>query len=198
MESLPDNARPCQRSMSQIYSWLVRTSAIGLTGTTLVRKPPRVPSQRCARCCLLKALRDSRNSSGLDSGLNCDAPIVVGPPLRTWRQLYSGKSQLPVKVKSKSPEHSVTAFNSRQCIMLDRSQLQIVPLEPTYPAVARNPSLAVRSADPTQPPCAGRAASTICPPALTPTHRLISVIAATPVAILPDSTRDVHRGRLQS
>src|SRR5258708_9158891 len=192
MESLPDNARPCQRSMSQIYSWLVRTSAIGLTGTTLVRNSPRVPSQRCARCCLLKALRDSRNSSGLDSGLNCDAPIVVGPPLRTWRQLYSGKSQLPVKVKSKSPEHSVTAFNSRQCIMLDRSQLQIVPLEPTYPDVARNPSRAVRSDKPTQPPCAGRAESTILSTPATLRHCIITVLTSTPVVLLPYSTRAVN------
>src|SRR5713226_4944247 len=141
--------------MSQIYSWLVRTSATGLTGTTLVRKSPRVPSQRCARCCLLKALSDSRNSSGFDSGLNCDAPIVVGPPFRTWRQLYSGKSQLPVKVKSKSPEHSVTAFNSRQCIMLDGSQLQIVPLLPTYLAEAPNPSRTAPSAAPRPPPFRG-------------------------------------------
>jgi len=101
-------------------------------------------------------------------------------------------------VKSKSPEHSVTAFNSRQCIMLDGSQLQIVPLEPTYLAVAPKPSRTTPSAAlKTALSFAGCAESTIWATAVTLRHCIISVIAATPLVILPDSTFDVKRGRLQ-
>ena len=51
--------RPCQRSMSQMYSWLERASAVACPGRMLARKSPKVPSQRCARCSLLKELRVS-------------------------------------------------------------------------------------------------------------------------------------------
>src|SRR5450631_4592977 len=73
--------------MSQIYSWLLRTSAVGLPGRICVRKFPRGPSHRCARCCLLKSVSELRKSTALDSTFSSDIPIVE-PPLGNWTGRY--------------------------------------------------------------------------------------------------------------
>ena len=79
-------ARPCQRSMSQMYSWLVRAMAAGLAGRMLARNSPKVPSQRWARCSLLKELsvsmkvafapRESESDRIVDPSVELKIPVL--------------------------------------------------------------------------------------------------------------------------
>ena len=55
----------------------------GSSAKYLFRKSLRVPSQRCARCSLLKRSRESTKSEGLDPSFSCDTPIVK-PPLEKF------------------------------------------------------------------------------------------------------------------
>ena len=71
--------RPCQRSMSQMYSWLVRASAAGFAGRMSARNSPKVPSQRWARCNRLKELSDSMKAAWLFGSGSVESDRIVLP-----------------------------------------------------------------------------------------------------------------------
>src|SRR5260221_12059667 len=110
--------------MSQMYSWLVRTSAKGLAGRLCVKKSPRVPSHRCARCCLLKSVSELRKSAGLDSSFSSDIPIVE-PPRGNWTERYLACRLSLIILLSRS-SYSRNHLHCHACCISDRSRLQMI------------------------------------------------------------------------
>src|SRR5579863_1215692 len=82
--------RPYQRSMSQMYWWLLRANAPGAEGRMLVRKSPKLPSQNWARCWRLKALSESTK---LDRRAETDSAFSDG--ISTLLVMVVDSSRLP-------------------------------------------------------------------------------------------------------